>query len=332
MALEIKDIPGNNFQLLNNYFLTGYESNRLIEHSQKINHPSADIDSYEWYFDGIRMSYSDWHYKKPVEVEWSYDIKMELVTFQANLRGSVFIGSSSNESSHLMGDYQHNLFYSPADTSEKGVLRSNGSHSSMFFMQFTKDAFLRLTHDANEALNRFGENVLNRNAAILSVNNLPMDATMMNLVNNILHCRYKDGLKKMYLLSKSIEFLVLQAETCNAAQAPIYEYVKTKYDQECIMYAREYIMNHLEEPPGLSELAKIIGINEYKLKRGFKEMFGNTVFGYLANARLEIAKNNLLENKKTVSEIAAELGYSSLQHFSSAFKEKFGISPGKLKR
>jgi len=91
-------------------------------------------------------------------------------------------------------------------------------------------------------------------------------------------------------------------------------------------------MNHLEEPPGLSELATIIGINEYKLKRGFREMFGNTVFGYLANARLEIAKNNLLENKKTVSEIAAELGYSSLQHFSSAFKEKFGISPGKLKR
>jgi AraC-like DNA-binding protein len=91
-------------------------------------------------------------------------------------------------------------------------------------------------------------------------------------------------------------------------------------------------MGNLETPPTLSELARIVGINEYKLKRGFKETFGNTVFGYLGDARLEMAKNDLLENKKSVSDISAELGYSSVQHFSNAFKKKFGLSPGKLKR
>jgi AraC-like DNA-binding protein len=125
---------------------------------------------------------------------------------------------------------------------------------------------------------------------------------------------------------------VLQAEACNAALIPSYRYIKTKYDKECVVYAREYIMSHLEAPPSLSELAKIIGINEYKLKRGFKEIFDNTVFGYLSDARLEIAKNDLLENKRTASEIASELGYSSVQHFSNAFKKKFGLSPNKLKR
>lgn len=135
----------------------------------------------------------------------------------------------------------------------------------------------------------------------------------------------------MYLLSKSIELLVMQAEACNAALMPSPNYIKTNYDKDCIMYAREYIMNNLETPPGLLELAKIIGINEYKLKRGFKEMFGNTVFGYLSDTRLEIAKNDLLENKKSISEIALELGYSSVQHFSKAFKKKFGSSPNKLK-
>jgi AraC-like DNA-binding protein len=136
----------------------------------------------------------------------------------------------------------------------------------------------------------------------------------------------------MYLLSKSIEFLVLQAEACNTALIPTYKYIKTKYDEECIVYAREYIMNHLDLPPSLPELAKIIGVNEYKLKRGFKEMFGNTVFGFLADARLEIAKNDLLETRKSSTEIASTLGYSSPQHFSHAFKKKFGISPNKLKR
>ena len=60
-------------------------------------------------------------------------------------------------------------------------------------------------------------------------------------------------------------------------------------------------------------------------------MFGNTVSGYLSETRLEIAKNDLLENKKTASEIALELGHSSVQHFSKAFKKKFGSSPNKLK-
>jgi len=331
MAFELKDISGINFQLLNNFFLNGFESDELVEQSQKISLPFVDVQSNEWYFDGIRMGYSDWHYKEPIELKWNYDIKVELVTFMANLKGSVLLGDQTNHASQLLGNYQHNLFYSNGGEADEGILKCENSRASMFLIQFTKDAFLRLTQDANEALNRFGENVLSGRPALLSVNNLPLDAAMQNMISNIVNCNYKEGLKKMYLLSKSIEFLVIQAEACNAVLTPSDKYIKTNYDKECIVYAREYIMTNLEAPPGLSELAKIVGINEYKLKRGFKEMFGNTVFGYLSDARLEIAKNDLLENKKTVGKISADLGYSSVQHFSNAFKKKFGISPNKLK-
>lgn len=332
MAFELKDISANHFQHLNHFFLNGFESNQLIEHSQKISHPFAEGHSDEWYFDGIRMGYSDWHYKKPVELEWNYDIDVELVTFQANLRGSVFLGTEPGKAFPLFGNYQHNLFYSNKNNSNEGFLKGDRLHTSMFFIQFTKEAFLRLTRDANEALNRFSNDVSNQRSAILSPSNLPIDAGMLILIKNIVNCSYKDNLKKMYLLSKCIELLVLQAEACNVALLPRYKYIQTKYDEECIAYAREYIMNHLETPPSLSELSKIIGINEYKLKRGFKEIFGNTVFGYLSDARLEIAKNELLEKKKTAVEIASALGYSSPQHFSNAFKKKFGVAPSKLGR
>lgn len=332
MAFRLKDVSGDHFQHLDDFFLNGFESNKLVEHSQKITHPFVEGHSDEWYFDGIRMGYSDWHYQKPVELQWNYDIKVELITFQANLRGSMLIGRETGKPSPLFGNYQHNLFYANANDANEGVLKCERLRSSMFFVQFTKDAFLRLTENANDALNRFSANVLSGRPALLSANNLPVDATMLNLINNIVNCRYQEGLKKMYLLSKSIEFLVLQAEACNAALVPSYRYLKTKYDTECIMHAREYILSHLESPPGLSALAKIVGVNEYKLKRGFKEVFGTTVFGYLSEARLEIAKNDLLENRKSASEIASEMGYSSVQHFSNAFKKKFGLSPNKLKR
>ncbi|MCW3118026.1 MAG: transcriptional regulator, AraC family [Chitinophagaceae bacterium] len=331
MSFKLKGISEDHFQHLDDFFLNGFESNELVEQSQKINHSFVEGHSNEWYFDGIRMGYSDWHYKKPVELEWTYNIKVELVTFQANLKGSVFMGSKTGNAAQLFGNYQHNLFYSNANDTNEGILKCERLRTSLFFIQFTKDAFLRLTGDANEVLNRFSEDVLNGRPSVLSVGNLPIDATMLNLISNIVNCSYKDGLKKMYLLSKSIEFLVLQAEACNAALIPSYRYIKTKYDKECILYAREYIMSHLGMPPSLSELAKIIGINEYKLKRGFKEIFDNTVFGYLSDARLEIAKNDLLKNKTSASQIASELGYSSVQHFSNAFKKKFGLSPNKLK-
>ena len=199
MPFELKDIPGINFQLLNEFFLNGYESNTLVEQSQKTSLPFVDIQSSEWYFDGIRMGFSDWHYKEPVDLHWKYDIKVELVTFMANLKGSVLAGSSLDQAYPILGNYQHNLFSSDAGVADEGILKREGSHASMFFIQFTKPAFLRLTQDANEALIRFGEQVLRGGSAILSVNNLPLETPMQNMISNILHCQYKDGLKKMYL-------------------------------------------------------------------------------------------------------------------------------------
>ena len=83
--------------------------------------------------------------------------------------------------------------------------------------------------------------------------------------------------------------------------------------------------------PAGTELSRIAGINEFKLKRGFKEVFGQTVFGYLNDERMDLAKSDLLEKQKSITEIAFELGFSSVQHFSNAFKKKFGVSPRGVK-
>lgn len=102
-------------------------------------------------------------------------------------------------------------------------------------------------------------------------------------------------------------------------------------DRDRIIFARDYMMQHSDMPPTIPELAKIAGINEFKLKRGYKEIFGTTIFGHLAETRLEQSRYILQEGKKAISEIAFELGFSSVQHFSTAFKKKFGIPPGQAK-
>jgi len=72
--------------------------------------------------------------------------------------------------------------------------------------------------------------------------------------------------------------------------------------------------------------------NEFTLKKGFKEVFGTTVFGFWNELKMQESKNLLLEHKLTVAEVSEKIGYKNPQHFSTAFKQYFGISPSRLKR
>src|SRR5687768_1897787 len=123
MAFEIRNIPGNNFQLLNDFFMHGSTDTDLVEKSENIILPFVDVKTKDWYFDGIRLGYSDWHYKKPVDLKWNYQIKTELITLQANLKGSVFIDNQTNSQQAAFGNYQHNLYFANGDINE-GFLRS----------------------------------------------------------------------------------------------------------------------------------------------------------------------------------------------------------------
>lgn len=86
----------------------------------------------------------------------------------------------------------------------------------------------------------------------------------------------------------------------------------------------------MEDPPAISALAKRAGINEFKLKHGFKRIFGRTIFGYLREYRLETAKALIEKRDMNVAEIALEVGYGNPAHFAQAFRLQYGINPGQL--
>lgn len=137
---------------------------------------------------------------------------------------------------------------------------------------------------------------------------------------------------EVFLLSKSIEILVIQAEAFLSRAREKNEALRSRDDRERISQAERYLVSRLQDPPNLSELAREAGVNEYKLKRGFREVFGSTVFGYLARHRLALARQMLLDTGKTAAEIAFELGFSSPQHLNNAFKKEFGMAPKRFIR
>jgi AraC family transcriptional regulator, transcriptional activator of the genes for pyochelin and ferripyochelin receptors len=198
-------------------------------------------------------------------------------------------------------------------------------------IQFNRDAFLRLTENTTDNLARFRNNILTGTPMMLSEQNAFIDADIRTIINSVLNCPYTGGTKKMFFLSKCIELLVLQSQVFDKLKLKQQVYCKTNDDKERIVFAKDYLVQHYDDQPTLTGLAQITGINEFKLKKGFKEIFGATAFEYLTNYKMEIAKSKLSQKQTTISQLAYELGYSSPQHFSTAFKNKFGYSPKQLK-
>lgn len=102
-------------------------------------------------------------------------------------------------------------------------------------------------------------------------------------------------------------------------------------DYNKIQEAAHILISDIHNPPSIRTLALKVGINEKKLKQGFKTVFNTTVYGYLFEHKMQLAKQYLQDTQKPISEIALLCGYEHPSHFCTAFKRQFGVSPRKLK-
>lgn len=158
--------------------------------------------------------------------------------------------------------------------------------------------------------------------------NTKISYPMQMAVAQLLSCPFHGIIQKIYLESKALELVALQMDalifnrsTGTCPKPPDRSEVALLYE------AREIIFNRYLNPPSLGELSREVGLNEFKLKKGFQNVFGNTVFGCLFEHRMEKARQLIEEGKKSVKEIAYAVGYQSISRFSDAFKRKFGVRP-----
>ncbi|MGN7414065.1 helix-turn-helix transcriptional regulator [Paenibacillus sp. SAF-068] len=96
--------------------------------------------------------------------------------------------------------------------------------------------------------------------------------------------------------------------------------------------AREIMEACMVDPPSLLALSRQVGLNDFKLKKGFKALFGSTVFEYLRQVRLDNAMKLLRNQDNNVTEAAIAVGYSNVSAFSQQFYRKFGVKPSEMKR
>jgi AraC-like DNA-binding protein len=151
---------------------------------------------------------------------------------------------------------------------------------------------------------------------------------MQMVLHQILHCPYQGTIKQMYLEGKVLELAALQfSQFTEADRSSEHEAVLKADDIERLYHAREILMHQFEHPPSILSLARQVGLNDFKLKQGFRQLFGTTVFGYLREHRLEQAHLLLAEGQLSIQQVARAIGYTHAGYFATAFKRKFGVSP-----
>ncbi|MBB5638722.1 AraC-like DNA-binding protein [Pedobacter cryoconitis] len=300
----------------------------VTERREKYSFPSFDAEIVQMALPNIFIVFGDMRLKSQ-RLRFRSTDEPDFVELHFSLAGGGLMENHINGHIHQFKAMQHNLIYSP-EFDGTGNYKPNEPYQ-FFEIHFRIAYFLELVKDTGNVLSAFCENIQKNHFSDLSDCNLKMTFAMQQCIREIMSCNFSGGLKMIFLQAKCMELLSLQAQSFEQhAKKSVKSVLKTAYETDCIHHAREYLNKNMHTPPSLSELAKIAGINEFKLKNGFKELFDTTVFGYLSDIKLIEAKEQLLSGIP-IKVISENLSYSSVQHFSTAFSKKFGISPGKVK-
>ena len=188
----------------------------------------------------------------------------------------------------------------------------------------------------------------------------PMSPAMFGIIQSMQAAPYTGSLKGLYLEAKAVELFLLQVQEFDRAARMVSGRGPGAWggraisgrgpgvsggiwpdeasprlsagDIERLHFIRDMMTAHFDKPWSIALLAREAGLNQMKLKSGFKILFGTTLFGYLSDIRMEEARRLLVQEKLYVGEVAEKMGYQHPHHFAKAFRKKFGVSPSELRQ
>lgn len=157
----------------------------------------------------------------------------------------------------------------------------------------------------------------------------PISPGVTIILNQIMNYNLHPSVTPLYLRGKVYELIALlfnRNEETSLEQCP---YLVDEDHLKRIRRAKEIIIENMAEPPGLKPLAEEVGLPLKKLKEGFKQVYGDSVYSFLFDYKMEYARKMLESQRFNVNEVGLKVGYSTASHFIAAFRKKFGTTPKK---
>ncbi|WP_170299145.1 helix-turn-helix transcriptional regulator [Larkinella terrae] len=302
--------------------------NGIGESHVQLDHRLGNFSRTQIWFDGIHLSYGMVALNQPVRIRVEMDTPVLEMHF--SLHGSFrsqLTGSSVG--GHTYNHQQHNLIYTPGF---EGRFEIDSTENQLFEVNFSESYVNRFIAGNEKLMRGMAEQMARREIALLSRHNRPITPAMNALIRDIMDCRKTGLMKRLFLEAKVLELFMLQLEQFNTDVPTERDTCLKTGDHERLEAAKALLEGDLQAPGSLLSIAHQVGLNDYKLKRGFKEVYGTTLFGYWHDLRMAEARRLLCEGKKAVGEVADAIGYQNPHHFTAAFKKKYGVLPSQLNR
>ncbi|WKD86140.1 Regulatory protein PchR [Polaribacter huanghezhanensis] len=153
--------------------------------------------------------------------------------------------------------------------------------------------------------------------------------SVLIVLQQIINSNVNSSIKELFIKGKIYELLSLHFQQEDTANADFCPFLVDEQNVLKIRKAKDIIISRMAEPPSLQELSNEIGLSLKKLKEGFKQIYGDTVYAFLLDYKMEHARRLLERNQHNVNEVGSKIGYSTSSHFIAAFKKKFGTTPKK---
>lgn len=247
------------------------------------------------------------------------------------LEGTVDSDFAGLESRMQMRKGMQNFIYKPETTDDHYLPAQE--RIDLLHISVDRFYYAALLSESEKWSADLKERLLNKKLICGSMKNMQMSRQMVQIVNDLLNCPLKGNLRSLIIESRVIEFIALQLNQMVRQDPPAPTSQKLKSsDRDALHALRAFLQETFTKDHSLRNLALSFGLNEFKLKKGFKELFGTTVFDYLHDLKMEYARQLLEADEVLVNEVSGIVGYRNPNHFSTAFKRKYGVNPTRIRK
>lgn len=277
--------------------------------------------------DGIELFSSSGRFHAPVQIGTYDDSNRIQFTFTLTGRAESWFADQNKRQEHVVRAGSGSIYFGPG---RRGFFRQQGEYANVTVM-VRPDVFGPWLGEVDGELTRA---LAGGQCAAVGLRGAELQATSHVLFHalqaSVASDRVPSTRHQLWLHGQALTMLGLFLEGRTAAFAA--ERGLPAADLHRLMRARELLLSDLSKAPTLAELAWESGLSLVKLKRGFQQVFGCSVYNLFQQERMHEARRLLRRDAVSVTSVAADMGYTNSSHFAAAFRKQFGINPAAAQR
>ncbi|WP_412469139.1 helix-turn-helix transcriptional regulator [Pedobacter sp. KLB.chiD] len=297
---------------------------RLSEKSIAIKDTPVALKNYQLSTNGLFLVHAEMKFDGPARILTEVEGEAITCQFIFSHKNAATIGNPSAK----YGLSRHNIRYIPSAKEAYDV--KPDAEFVYFLIVLSKDYYLRLVDLYSPLHEQFVQEMEKGVSTSFAAQDLFMTPEMHRAINAIITCRQDGELKRLFTDARITELIMYQLEQFSqhlqGGREPLLDRDIPKLEE-----AREILERGYIDPPTHKQLSKMILLNEFKLRTGFKKYFGSTIYDFVTRLRMEEAKRLILEEGKNMYEVGVNIGFKHQASFTNAFKKYYGILPSDLR-